>query len=349
MSGNAAIDIAIGLVLMYLVLSLMATVLNEMVASAMKWRAATLQSAILSIIDDPTLRADFYDHGVIDGTKDAVGGHTSYLSGRAFATALLGSVDPTKPVPEFSDVEQAIKQMPDCNIRDVLLSHVATAQGDLTAFRNEVAKYFDSAMDRVSGVYQRKLKLLSLIIAAVVAIVLNADTLQVGRALWRDSSLRAQIVQTADTMLKSAPPGVVQNEDAPKNRQAHAPVSTQAPRDTMDRHEVSKTPTGASQSSQPQILANEGTVGAASDPIRTLQNLDERLRPLPIGWSLSGLQQLTSGSSLDAAGRLGMKLIGLLLTALAVSLGAPFWFDTLSKFMNVRGAGEKPKRTVSAQ
>jgi hypothetical protein len=33
---------------------------------------------------------------------------------------------------------------------------------------------------------------------------------------------------------------------------------------------------------------------------------------------------------------------GWLITILAVSLGAPFWFDTLSRFMNVRSAGNPP-------
>jgi hypothetical protein len=42
------------------------------------------------------------------------------------------------------------------------------------------------------------------------------------------------------------------------------------------------------------------------------------------------------------AGGWALKVFGLLLSALAVSLGAPFWFDTLSKFMNVRGAGKVP-------
>ena len=37
------------------------------------------------------------------------------------------------------------------------------------------------------------------------------------------------------------------------------------------------------------------------------------------------------------------KVIGLFMSVLAVSLGAPFWFDTLSKFMNVRAAGKLPK------
>ena len=36
---------------------------------------------------------------------------------------------------------------------------------------------------------------------------------------------------------------------------------------------------------------------------------------------------------------------GWLITILAVSLGAPFWFDTLSKFMNVRSAGKPPDQS----
>jgi hypothetical protein len=38
------------------------------------------------------------------------------------------------------------------------------------------------------------------------------------------------------------------------------------------------------------------------------------------------------------------KLAGLLMTGLALSLGAPFWFDVLTRFVNVRSAGTKPDR-----
>jgi hypothetical protein len=37
------------------------------------------------------------------------------------------------------------------------------------------------------------------------------------------------------------------------------------------------------------------------------------------------------------------KLIGLLLTALAISLGAPFWFDLLNKVISIRAAGRSPE------
>ena len=38
------------------------------------------------------------------------------------------------------------------------------------------------------------------------------------------------------------------------------------------------------------------------------------------------------------------RLLGWFLTIVAVSLGAPFWFDTLNKLINVRNAGRKPER-----
>jgi hypothetical protein len=37
------------------------------------------------------------------------------------------------------------------------------------------------------------------------------------------------------------------------------------------------------------------------------------------------------------------RLLGWFLTIVAVSLGAPFWFDLLNKFINIRNAGNKPK------
>lgn len=36
------------------------------------------------------------------------------------------------------------------------------------------------------------------------------------------------------------------------------------------------------------------------------------------------------------------RLLGWILSIVAISLGAPFWFDTLNKLMNIRNAGKKP-------
>jgi hypothetical protein len=58
---------------------------------------------------------------------------------------------------------------------------------------------------------------------------------------------------------------------------------------------------------------------------------------LPIGWPETGGWEWNS---------IWMHLLGWLLTAFAVSLGAPFWFDVLNKFMAARSATkpeDKPK------
>ena len=71
-----------------------------------------------------------------------------------------------------------------------------------------------------------------------------------------------------------------------------------------------------------------------------LKNEDETVRVLPIGWQ----NFPEEGTSISFATVLA-KVVGLILTSLAVSLGAPFWFDLLSKFMNVRGTGQSPPGT----
>jgi len=288
MGSNAAVDVAIALVLMYLLISIMVTVLNEMVTTVIKLRASTLKSALESIIDDQSLRAEFYNHGLIAGTEAALKGqHVSYLSGQTFALAILGSLDPTKPIPGFADAKDAIEKMQDTNIRDALLAQLTLADNDLQKLRDGIASWFDSAMDRVSGIYKRNLKWISLAVGLVLTFALGADTIQVGRTLWVDGTLRAQMVQLA---------------------------STYDPKADSNRSLFDK-----------------------------LRSDDENIRALPIGWQ--GLPSEVTWSSFVT---LLVKLIGLILTSLAVSLGAPFWFDLLSKFMNVRGTGQPPPRTDRA-
>jgi hypothetical protein len=78
-----------------------------------------------------------------------------------------------------------------------------------------------------------------------------------------------------------------------------------------------------------------------------LDELKTRLETLkqagfPLGWS--GDPVFSDGQAKPWLS----KIAGLLLTALAVSLGAPFWFDLVNRMVNVRSTGPVPPRATEA-
>jgi len=97
-------------------------------------------------------------------------------------------------------------------------------------------------------------------------------------------------------------------------------------------------------------IAAGGKDGAGEKASEQAEKLAGRLLTirLPLGWER--LPQLWPSTPEGWCHR-GMRIAGLLVTALAVSLGAPFWFQILSKIVNLRAAGtpiagfdEKSKR-----
>jgi len=283
MAGNAVIDMVIGLVLTYLILSLICTIANEFIASLTALRAKTLRSGVEHLIDDDGLRKLFFDHGLIASAK--TNGRTrdpSYLSGRSVALALLDSLDTGKPVPAVADLVDAIGKLPDSNVKDALVTAATEAQGDIDKLRSGIAAWFDDSMDRVAGVYKRYMQWITFAVGLALAVLLNVDTVTLAKSLWLDSALRGQAVELAQTVAKS-----------------------------------------------------QDDVAQA-----TLVTLQQDLRPLPVGWDRAKGRPDADWYHSPAA--VFAKLIGWLITALAISLGAPFWFDLLSKFVSLRTTGNKP-------
>jgi hypothetical protein len=75
---------------------------------------------------------------------------------------------------------------------------------------------------------------------------------------------------------------------------------------------------------------------AALEQLKEMKGEVDALRsPLGMGWQNINLAQMTVYGW-------AVKILGWIITAIAVSLGAPFWFDLLRKVVNLRSSGEKP-------
>jgi len=105
-----------------------------------------------------------------------------------------------------------------------------------------------------------------------------------------------------------------------------------------------------------QRLAAGAALPPAGDQFQAVQQSVQDTLIFPIGWSdwCPALSQPSGGaanpSNCTPAEPWGwlQKIFGLLLTALAISLGAPFWFDLLGKVSKLRSSGPAPGAKGSA-
>lgn len=96
------------------------------------------------------------------------------------------------------------------------------------------------------------------------------------------------------------------------------------------------------------VAAAEQRVATGIDRVE-LQEMRDTLGQLPFGWTAFRHNWAERTQNASFWGTLGHTLLavlsavpGWLLTAVAISLGAPFWFDLLNRAVNLRGTGRKP-------
>lgn len=321
--NSTVLDLAIGIVFVYLLLAIMCTTIHEWIASAFSLRSKTLGKAITQLLDNQKSAAggdntlsfldEFYKHPLITGmvppdTKpnDV---RPSYLSARTFANAVMDIA--TKDVPgtiTFKDLEDGAKKLRDQasqgaggDVGKALLALLQNAKGNLDVAQKNIENWFDDAMERASGWYKRQSQWITFFVAAALTIGTNADTVRIAQTLWTNPTLRATIVEKA------------------KNRTA----------------------TGAEASGRTATAEYPDK----NDPLKpvfkpTKDELDA-IRPL-LGWQ--GVKKADEGDKKADAGEWASRLLGWALSIVAISLGSPFWFDTLKKLMNLRGAGQKPEK-----
>jgi hypothetical protein len=341
------LDVAIGLCFFYLLLGLICSTVNEIIAAKWKRRATYLDRGINNLLGgDTKLKELLYKHPLIaslarrDPAKDA-GTQTanatairpSYIPADKFATALMdiltgegiphtnvvalkNGVDNLKTV-EIKDAMTALmdgaKMDAAVQNQDAAKSSAApqgaSEQQVAAAIHKKVEAWFNDGMDRVAGWYKRRSQVWNWILAAVVSLVLNADTLHVADVLWTSPTARAAVVQAAAARVEKPPEQALPMVDYPdpQNATASKPVPS-SPEDALTEDE--------------KKIVGELT-----------------------GWNsdCKKLGMKTGGAWIAALlGLIWNHLLGWILTVIAVSMGAPFWFDVLKKFMNVRNDGRKP-------
>lgn len=213
-------------------------------------------------------------------------------------------------------------------IRDVLMSLASTAGNDINKSVQNIEEWYNATMERVSGWYKRHSHGMLLMFAFIITIGMNVNTIDIANALFRDKALRDALIAEAVAASKEPkPPAGDVKKLTDQIQSIGLPIGwTQKKIDSFSRFKGKNSSGTAKDEKTKDTLKN-------NDSARSEDSHTEN--------------QLTTNSTQDNNGTESMvihftwtcvlsQFFGWCITAFAISLGAPFWFDLLGKFMKIR-------------
>lgn len=297
------IDVALGLILLYLILSVIASALMEAGGYLLQSRARTLKTFITEVLapdrQQPNSPVDkFYAHPLVKSyawTLQGIERPPDYVAPANFVSAILDLVWSDHPLDaDLKAWEEKIKTTPMSDtLRKMLLTALEQTEGKFENFRTGIETWFNGAMDQVSRAYKRNVQVVLFAIGLVLALGLNIDTIMITSRLLQDPVLRGSLVQLSDRLAQQG------NIDDEATKQAIAEI-------------------------EKEISALNLPIGWSPNPALILEE------------KANGPDWWAQRSTISQIEWHFQRLVGLFVTALAVSQGAPFWFDLLKRVTQIR-------------
>lgn len=364
--GSTVLEVIIGMIFVYLLLSLLCSAVAEYLESLLGFRASDLRKGIELLLNDSPetkksadntegsadktdqgvdLAQRLYEHGLIRPLYRTANKLPSYIPSRTFALALwnmAGGGAGGSSTTNLEDIKRVINTtVPNRELKEALVTLIDDAKGDFDQARKNIEDWYEGMMDRVSGWYKRRVHAILLVIGLVTAAAINADSINIAKALVSDDVLRGSIANAAETYLETAkPPATPTPAPTPCVATPAAPCP-----------EPTATPTPLTEAEEGEARRKR-TRAAREKVLETKAQLDEL--GLPLGW-VAGKDETGKPINVGDLRRTPdtkwgwlLKALGLVLTGLAISQGAPFWFDLLNKFMVIRST-VKPKEKSQEQ
>lgn len=338
------LDLVIGICFIYFILSVICTSIVEVIAQVRNLRAASLNKWIKDTFNTPqggTLGDQIIGHGLVDGLT-MKGRVASFIPAAVFSSALFDIIYQSYvETKEDSAVDLTFDSQ---KLRDAILSEKTTIPADLRRYmlqaidecqdakksvellKTRIEHWYEDAMERLTGTYRKKTRVVTVAVAVVLTVAINADTIAITKFL-KDNPQQSELLANTAAMVA---------KDSTLYKQTLVKLdSIKTKMDTSSNH--------AAASVKETIDMVVAAKQQGDSLYRSLNSVG-----IPLGWSqpsiVDGLNRYTC-----FWGKLGFilsvilnSLIGWMFTAAAITLGAPFWFDMINKVVNIRSAGKKP-------
>jgi hypothetical protein len=312
---------------------LLATIIQEIVANILTLRGRILKQAIQRMLDDDTktttFSESFYHAPLIKYMVKKDGKKPAYLAARNFSKVVIDILRGKNPTPgdDFRvKIDTALSSGIELTTRspkgepesfllnaggtfEFLQSLWADANGDIEKFRTSLEQWYDDTMERASSWYKRWAQVMLFIIGLAIAATFNVDTIQIIGKLSKDPELRQQLVEQAEAYIR----------EHPNFKEELAAIKEKNPDEETLKN---------AQEEYDAFVKRKDMLMNKADSL--------------IGKDIKNVNQVLGSSWTEDDRTWGCIIadgfLGWIITALAISLGAPFWFDLLNKLMKIRAA-----------
>lgn len=351
MFGSLVLEVAMGLTLTYLILSLVCSVVTEWISRAFAMRSRTLYAGVRNFLGDDPRKKDqiagkladrIYAHPLIKGLYQSQGflkkcngnrGGPSNIPSRTMVLTLFDTIltagGPESAVPRGDGGPEALEREETPDI---------CGNGTSRALQRESKRKLELLEQRIKTDPEIPDSLRQSLTRIVETARSETDrydqalaNARIATEQWFDDAMdRVSGWYKRQTQLIVLGLALVVSFGA--NADTFAIASALFKDDAVRQALVAQAVAQVQEGPDSQAPTGSGGPGA--------RDLNESAGPgIPLGWTVGDLPDTFPGWV--------ARFFGLFLTSVAVALGAPFWFDLLNKLVSLRGAGGSPAKSPS--
>lgn len=373
------ISTLICLVLIFALLSLLVSTITEAINSYFQERGRVLFRTIGQLFEDyvnPNFGQLMYTHPMIDNLKKDKNSLPQYISAETFANAFTDVVsnsariyayDGRAIMPKqdgltaFQRFVSGVNQLEHTPVKLLLMNIVDRCRltdeaASMAALQKELQQWYNDQMDRVSGWYKTWTRTRLFWVSLIVTLALNVDSIYLFQCIYKSPDLQNQLLPVAENLADNYSAARKDSATPIQQQMYQALQNTKFPQDSSRPDSVLRFLQRAL-----NTLGRIDTIIHKQDSLRAikLKESSDVLQDfaslsLPVGWHrnaaplswvdkpdttkkdyLHQRQQSTTPNKI-------IYFLGILITTVSLSAGAPFWFDLLLKLVNLRRTGAKP-------
>lgn len=322
MFQSPILDVAVGVLLLFLVLSLICTPINEAISRCLGLREELLWRGLCSLFQNSpkaaVLARKILDHDMVDAISPP-GTSPNFIPPEVFSLAVVDILDLNHQAGDtvavrLESARSAFGKGYE-NVFDTLKPMANASGSSLDLFRRKVEDWFNSTMRQAQNQYRVCIQVIAISVAFLVCVVLNADTFMYAQTLWSHPQTAASLASEAQRISK--------DQSSPVSVQQTSLQNTGGKPAQPDHHLQSASPLPVPPELQKSKADALSLIGWSGKPSwsRSYDPSNPHRYPREFGDYLA-------------------KLAGLLVTAIAASLGSAYWYKAISQVASLRAAGQ---------